>query len=423
MLIGGISTLFFNGNPLLRFDGYYVLADAIEIPNLARRSTQHLGYLLEHYVLGLPERRRVFSAPGEKTWFVVYGIAAFLYRIAITIGIAFFVATKFFVVGVLLAIWGVSMQTLVPVVRGLARLRRDPRISSAPGRVAAGTAAALVAALALLFALPVPVRTYAEGVVWPPERSQVRAAGSGFVQRILVRPGTYVQQGDPLIRIDDPLLRTRIRTLEARERELRTRYHAKRIENLVQSDIVREELDSLRAELTRERRRAQDHIVRSPSTGTFVLPVAENLPGRHVERGEVLGYVADFAAPTVRALVSQTEIGRVSTRTRRVEVRLAERIGQVIPARLIRAQPTASRDLPSMALGAAGGGRLAVDRRDREGLTAVETFYQLDLALPQETWVHGIGGRVFVRFDHGSSALAPLVFASVRRMFLGRLGV
>ena len=38
MLIGGVSTILFNGNPLLRFDGYYVLADLLEIPNLADRA-------------------------------------------------------------------------------------------------------------------------------------------------------------------------------------------------------------------------------------------------------------------------------------------------------------------------------------------------------------------------------------------------
>jgi putative peptide zinc metalloprotease protein len=423
MLIGGTSTLLFNGNPLLRFDGYYVLADAIEIPNLAGRAQKHLAYLFQHYVLGLPERRRIMTAPGEKAWFVCYGVGAFVYRIAITIGIAFFVATKFFVVGVLLAIWGLAMQTLVPAVRSLRRLMRDPRVPRKLGRVTAGSAVVVTAAILLLFVVPMPVRTHAEGVVWPPEQSQVRAGGAGFVRRILARPGTHVERGEPLVEIDDPIQRKRIRALAARERELRTRYQAARVEDLAQSDIVLEELETARAELAQERQRGQERTVRSPATGTFVLPVAQNLPGRYVERGEVLGYVADFAAPTVRALVSQADIGRVRTRTRGVEVRLAERVRDVIPAHLSRELPTATRQLPSMALGAAGGGRMAVDRRDAEGLTAVDTFFQFDLELPPETSVRAIGGRVFVRFDHGSSALAPLAFESLRRLFLGRLGV
>ena len=51
MLIGGVTTLGFNANPLLRFDGYYILADLIEIPNLRSRSNAFIGYLMERYVL------------------------------------------------------------------------------------------------------------------------------------------------------------------------------------------------------------------------------------------------------------------------------------------------------------------------------------------------------------------------------------
>src|SRR6266700_3652649 len=55
MLIGGISTVLFNGNPLLRFDGYYVLADLLEIPNLADRSKKYIGHLLIRYIFGVKD--------------------------------------------------------------------------------------------------------------------------------------------------------------------------------------------------------------------------------------------------------------------------------------------------------------------------------------------------------------------------------
>ncbi|NNF46941.1 MAG: PqqD family peptide modification chaperone, partial [Desulfofustis sp.] len=75
MLIGGVSTLLFNGNPLLRFDGYYILADWIEIPNLAQRSTRYLGYLLQRYPFGIEEASSPVTVDGERPWFIIYGIA------------------------------------------------------------------------------------------------------------------------------------------------------------------------------------------------------------------------------------------------------------------------------------------------------------------------------------------------------------
>ena len=75
-----------------------------------------------------------------------------------------------------------------------------------------------------------------------------------------------------------------------------------------------------------------------------------------------------------------------------------------------------------MAFGAAGGGSIAVDLRDREGLTAAESFFEVDIELPAESDVHAIGVRALVRFEHEARPLAPLLFDAVRRLFLGKLG-
>jgi putative peptide zinc metalloprotease protein len=70
-----------------------------------------------------------------------------------------------------------------------------------------------------------------------------------------------------------------------------------------------------------------------------------------------------------------------------------------------------------------GGGPFAVDARDRDGMTSAERLFQLDLALPADARLGGIGERVYVRFEHGSEPLAQRGFRAVRRLFLGRLGV
>ena len=128
MLIGGVSTLFFNGNPLLRFDGYFMLADAIEIPNLGGRSTQYLGYLCQRYLFDVQSAESPVTADGERRWFVLYGIAAFIYRLIITFVIVLFIPTKFFIVGILLAEWAVLTQVLFPLGKQLKFLFVSPKI-------------------------------------------------------------------------------------------------------------------------------------------------------------------------------------------------------------------------------------------------------------------------------------------------------
>ena len=83
MVVGGLSTLLFNGNPLLRFDGYYALADAIEIPNLDVKAKQYLGALARRRILGLGQTPLPETAPGEPPWLVGYAIASSVYRIGV----------------------------------------------------------------------------------------------------------------------------------------------------------------------------------------------------------------------------------------------------------------------------------------------------------------------------------------------------
>lgn len=113
ILIGSVSTVFFNGNPLLRFDGYYIFADALEIPNLASRASQYLGYWAQRYLFGLRDAKTTAGSSSERTWLALYGIASFIYRMFVTVSIIFFIASKFFVIGVFLAIW--SLITSPPI--------------------------------------------------------------------------------------------------------------------------------------------------------------------------------------------------------------------------------------------------------------------------------------------------------------------
>ncbi|GAM62166.1 peptidase [Vibrio ishigakensis] len=104
MLIGGISTLLFNGNPLLRFDAYYVLADFLEIPNLAARGNAQVGYLVKRYLFRISQVRTNAHSASESFWLVLYAVASYIYRLFVMVAISLFVASKYFIIGIILAI-------------------------------------------------------------------------------------------------------------------------------------------------------------------------------------------------------------------------------------------------------------------------------------------------------------------------------
>jgi putative peptide zinc metalloprotease protein len=81
IFIAGVSSLLFNGNPLLRYDAYYILADLLEIPNLGSRGIQYLLYLIQRYLLRTKDLEPPESTEGERIWFSLYTIASVFYRL------------------------------------------------------------------------------------------------------------------------------------------------------------------------------------------------------------------------------------------------------------------------------------------------------------------------------------------------------
>jgi putative peptide zinc metalloprotease protein len=423
MIIAGVTTLFFNANPLLRFDGYYILADVIEIPNLRMRSNEYFKYLAERYLFGRREAEPPDATPGERRWFVGYGVASFVYRIFIVVAIMLFILSKFFFFGLLLvAIAGVGW-VLVPLSKAISYLISSPRIRRVRRRAIAVCAGGLAAVVVAVGLVPVPLRTISEGVIWVPEEAIVRAGSNGFIQEIVARPGSRIAAGDVLVVADDLELRTEVRTLEWRLKGLEARYTALRLEDKVEAQVTADEISYVERALERARQREADLVVRSQVAGRFVVPVPEDLPGRYARKGEVLGYVVELETITVRAATTQDEIDLVRQRTEQVRVRPVERLSRVIPARLTRIVPTATERLPSSALGVEGGGGIAVDPRDREGATAIQKIFSLEIELEGDVHFDTVGERVYVRFDHGREALGRQWYRTLRQLFLSRFNV
>lgn len=422
-LVAGVSTLLFNANPLLRYDGYYILADLLEIPNLYSRSRTYLGYLCERYLFGRRDAEPPQASRAERAWFVAYAVSSFGYRIVVILAIAFVLLGSFFYIGLLAVALLLGTWLLLPLFKILRYVTTNPRLSRV--RVRAVAVSLLLGGVAVwgLAVVPLPMRTRAEGVIWIPEDAMVRAAADGFVERVAVRPGAQVREGELLIECGDPVLRSRGRILEARLRELRARYDEQRPTDRVKAALIQEEIGYAQQELDQVREQLSGLTIRSRTRGTFVLPGAEDLPGRFVKRGELLAYVVVLDRVTVRTVVPQAQIGLVRERTHGVAVRLAERVWEPVPATLRREVPGASQQLPSPALGQSGGGQVVVDPRDAQGLTAMQKVFQVDLEIPVDSPLLNVGGRAYVRFDHGTEPLLYQWGRQFRQIFLARLNV
>jgi putative peptide zinc metalloprotease protein len=423
IFIAGVSSILFNGNALLRYDAYYILSDLLEIPNLGPRGLRYLGYLFQRYLLGVRDAEPPESTRGERVWFILYTVASWAYRIFIYVAIVLFIASKFFFIGVLFALWAAVSMMILPAAKGIKFLSSSPRLTRKRARSVLVTGLILAAIAAVIFLVPFPLGTRAEGVLWIPDHSFVRAGTDGFVEKLLARPGSRVEAGDPLIECSDPLLPAQIRVLESKLDELQATYDAQIIEDRVKAQITKEEMHNITGKLKDAKEREGELTVKSPGSGVFIVPVPEDLPGRFAKRGELLGYVLDPSSVTARVVVYQADADLVRSQTRDVRVRLPENIPDTVPATLLREVPAATDQLPGRALAQEGGGKIAIDPRDRLGIKAFQKLFLFDIELPNFKGLYNVGGRLYVRFDHGYEPLAYRWYRLIRQVFLRRFNV
>ncbi len=423
LLLASLSTLIFNANPLLRFDGYYVLQDWLEIPNLATRARRYWLFLIQRYLLGIGHARNPVTAAGEPGWFLFYGGLAFVYRLFISGAIALYLAGKYLAVGVALATWTLMTQLLMPLYRGLRFLLFHPALEYQRGKILVKAALLTGMAGGGLMLVPVSFTINAKGIVWPPVQGQIYAAADGFLEKILAEPNTLVKKGQPLLKLNAPSLNSRIRVLKARRQELEIKKNALRFSDPVQSRIAIQELTALLAELGRLQQQAASLLVRSPTDGTFIFPQAEWRKGRFFGQGEALAYVIPTGGMIVKAVVPQSDIALVRRSGIKTQVMLAEQLGHPFAAGIARIVPAGTQRLDSRALGAAGGGEITVDMKDKSGTSASEKVFQLELALPSEVKPRRIGGHAYIRFQMGTEPLARQWLRRGRQLLLRRLSL
>lgn len=423
MLIGGVSTLLFNGNPLLKFDGYYVLSDIIQIPNLASRANKYIGYLIQRYAFGISSATTPVTGKGEAPWLFFYSLGAFGYRLIIMTVIIVFVSQQFFVIGTLIAIWAVILMLGVPLAKHIWFLLTNPILRHNRTRAFRMVGTGLAALAVVLFAVPLPHSTIAQGVVWLPGNGILHAGADGIVVAVSGVPGGHAEPGMPLVRLDDPLLIARVSLLDIRVRELGHRLDKQNLSDLANAQIVREELRLAHADLALARERQSALTVRAQSAGTIILPDAENLIGRFIRRGETVAYVAQFDEPVIRVIVPEDDVDLVRNEATNMSIWFSGDLSQTFAAEVVREMPSLTNTIPSAALSTKGGGELTLDPMAPGQNRTLSNQLHMDLRLTENLVIPRIGNRVYVRFHFGSRPLVYRMYRSIRQIFLSTFQV
>lgn len=232
MIVCSVSTVVFNANPLMRYDGYYALADWLEIPNLRERANRFIKNLALEYCFGIEVPPEPYMASTRKTLFISYAVFSYLYRWVVTFTILYFMYSflkpyKLEVISAALTLASICSMVGWPVYRfgkNLFRRGRLPDMNRARTTMTAIIAAVLVV---VFFTVPLPVnrlRGYGLVVPRPETTDKLFVTVPGFLQNIKVRPGQEVFKGDELAIFSNHELETKLSAAKT-ELEASDKYH------------------------------------------------------------------------------------------------------------------------------------------------------------------------------------------------------
>lgn len=419
LLIAGASTLAVNGNPLLRFDGYYLLCDVFDLPNLDQRSRAWWAGLLQRRLFGI-ERAPLPLAAGERKWLLLYAPLALAFRLLLAWHTVLWAADKSAWLGLALAalmavtLAGAPLAAAARAAIALLRDRERPR-----RRIALVAAGATL--IALFLALPLPYGVTAPALVWLPEQAQVRAGSEGVITELLARDGMQVAPGQVLARLDDPDLRAARDQAASRLEALSAEQYGLLRTSRAQAVGIESAIAHAAAEVERLDQRIAQLTIKSQVAGRMVLLRQSDLPGAWLKQGALLGHVLPEGAPLLRAALANADAALVRERTRAISAWLDASPGAAYPARLVHDIPAATQTLPDEALADRNGGAIPTDAADPKHLRALEPLFVVDVELPQDAPARA-AGRARVRFDFGSAPLAAQLMHALRQLALRHLG-
>lgn len=362
VLVASVSTLFFNLNPLLRFDGYHIFSDWLELPNLQANAKRMTLHLLERYFFGLRSSRSPVTTKREGAWLVVYFFASNIYRIFILCGILLVVSLNYLIFGILLAVVFGAIWLVKPIVKSITYLLYSPTLVEVRGRAVSLVLLLVLGLIGILGFVPLPNYFRAEGIVKAENFSRIYAATSGTLVELLTPSGEMVQKGDPLLKFSNHELTLELASVDAEILQIQARIRQSLVEDPLQNLSLKPYLKAL------ENRRAilledlEALVVHSPCHGRWLAPDSPLFRGALQPRGSEIGVVQGEDKFYLSAIIHQSDASRIFTPELlgSAEVRVRGQEGLILETASLQAIPSNQESLPSAALGIIGGGSTTV---------------------------------------------------------------
>ncbi len=437
MLIASVTTILFNANPLLRYDGYYILSDYLEIPNLRQKSTEYSMGLIKRHIFRI-KLQQPLPPVLQRFWLLFYAIASSIYRVFVGLLIIFIVAFQIPILGVLMAIGGVVTWAAVPTFKLFKYLALEPELHRKRGRAVAFSLAVAGLVVLLIGVIPFPMTVKQVAIADAAEHEVVMPQWPGFVQEIRAHDGEWIngptfvngkmtRPGDVILVTVDPELEKNLAAADSEVKLAADQEDADRASgNPSMAAMDHVELVAAQKTLARLQQERDELTIRAPISGKLIAPKLNLLVGQRLDYGKQVATIIQPNELNVRVLLEQDESELVTRKMRedddaraadpqatpklRSEIRLVSDVDTTLVGGAPHRVGAATTKPPHPGLTVAGGEDHPVDPRDPTKLQSDQ--FEIDVPVPNPDGKYVVGQKAYVHFKLGKQ---PLVWQWYRK--------
>ena len=385
IFVSSVSTIMFNANPLLRYDGYYILADIVEIPNLRQKATSILNRKMADWFLGIEPPEDPFLPQRNQVFFAIYSVASVAYRWFVVISISWFLTKVFEPYGLAVIGYGIiGMSMFGMLVMPLVKLFK---YFAVPGRMHkvkkprfyATLAVVVLIVLAVIY-IPLPHSVMSSLEIRAHDTDRVYVDVPGELQAILVKPGQEVEKDQILAKLESTDVDLEIARLEGERSQYMVQLSNLRRGRLqatgegLEINQIEESLQAIEDQLAEKQLDKQRLNLRAPVAGTVLpppwrekrpgpegqlpawsgTPLQERNLGAPLDEGEVFCLVGNPNKMEAVLYVDQGDIDFVK-KGQNVEIKLDELPFEVYEGAIQDIAPSESKFVPKHIAAKAGG--------------------------------------------------------------------
>ncbi|MEZ6127307.1 MAG: HlyD family efflux transporter periplasmic adaptor subunit [Planctomycetaceae bacterium] len=375
VIMAGLITILFNANPLMKFDGYFILSELIGIQNLRPRADSQIKRMLVSTFLGIQPPTTDDSAT-TKGMLILYGVSATVYKFFLVISIAIVVANKFPLIGLGLAAFHVVTTVGAGIYKMANYLLKSRETEPVRGRARLVAGIVLIGLPLLSCVVPVPFGVVTRGLVGAEVEHFINVESPGEFDKALVRSGDIVTANTPLVQLQNERLQDQLGLAEASLKAATLRYEVLQRTDPAQAARQHAVVTEQQQQLSEIQRRVNLLTVSAPDDGKVANIITATSRGRFLNAGSRLAVVVN-GEPLLRTWVNEDQLGSILKESgTEVEFRIPGRSIDTYTGTIVSVKPAAEHVFDHVALTYLGGGEILVNPNTGE---PIDPVFQIDI--------------------------------------------